>query len=86
MRKAEFYEFMREQTLRHERASRDMQRGLAALERRTEAEAVTLRELVEDSRAERAVLRDLVEESRAQRQALFRILDRLGPGPEPAAG
>jgi len=68
--RAEFYDFMREQTLRHERASREMQRGLRALERRTDAEV--------------EVLHDLVEEARAQRQALLAVLDRLGPGPASA--
>ncbi len=29
-------------------------------------------------------IRDLIAESRAQREALLRMLDRLGPGPEPA--
>jgi phytoene/squalene synthetase len=75
--KAEFYEFMREQTLRHEAASREMQRGLKALEKRADAEAEALRD-------QATALRDLVEESRAQRQALFSVLDRLGPGPASA--
>ena len=67
---SEFREFMREQSLRHERASRQMERGLWALERRIDAEVETLH--------------DLVEESRAQRQALLAVLDRLGPGPASA--
>ena len=77
MTRDEFYELMREQTMRHERASRRMERGLVALERRTDAEVDPLRKQSE-------VLGDLVEESRAQRQALLAVLDRLGPGPASA--
>lgn len=77
MTESEFREFMREQTLRHERASRDMQRELRTMERRTV-------EMIRRSDVELETLRDLVEESRAQRQALFAVLDRLGPGPAPA--
>lgn len=77
MTESEFRDFMREQTLRRERASREMQRGLRALERRTD-------EMVRRSDVQIETLRELVEEARAQRKGLLAAIDRLGPGPASA--
>lgn len=77
MTESEFRDFMREQTLRHERASRAMQRGLLSMERRTE-------EVVRKTDMQIETLHDLIDESRAQRQALLAMLDRLGGGPATA--
>jgi hypothetical protein len=67
---AEFRDFMREQTLRHERAMREVIRRTDEMVRRSDVQIDTLN--------------DLVEESRAQRAALFAMIDRLGPGPASA--
>ncbi len=77
MTEAEFRDFMREQTLRHERASRSTEAWLRIADRRT-------REMIKRSDEMIAELRDLREEfkdeSRALRAALFAMMDRLGPG------
>jgi len=74
---AEFRDFMREQTLRHERASRSTEAWLRIADRRT-------REMIKRGDETIAELRDLREEfkdeSRAQRAALFAMMDRLDPG------
>ena len=67
MTESEFRDFMREQTLRHERAMREVIRRTDEMVRRSDVQIDTLN--------------DLVEESRAQRTALFAMIDRLGPGP-----
>jgi hypothetical protein len=71
-----YKEFIREMTLRIERAMRQFARE--AREDRLRAQ--------EDHQQLFEELRDLREESRAQRQALLRILDRLDGkgGPQPA--
>lgn len=69
MTESEYREFIREQTLRHERATRRMERWLQLVERRTEAQI--------------AELRDLREESQAQRAALLLVLDELRSGGAP---
>lgn len=71
MTESEFRDFMREQTLRHERATRRMEQWLQTVERRTNVQIATLE--------------DLVEESRAQRAALFQMMDRLDSGGPPSA-
>jgi len=72
MTEAEFRDFMREQTLHHEAAMREVIRRTDEMIRRSDVEI--------------EALRDLREESRAQRAALFTMMDRLGPGgPPPAA-
>lgn len=73
MSEEEFREFIREQTLRHEHATRTMDRWLLTVDRRVEEQIAELRSLRTEHQ----------EESRAQRQALFAILDRLQDGPEP---
>ncbi len=70
MTESEFRDFMREQTLRHERAMREVIRRTDEMIRRSDVEI--------------EALRDLRDESRAQRAALLRMMDRLG-GPPPAA-
>ena len=70
MTESEFRDFMREQTLRHERAMREVIRRTDEMVRRSDVQIDTLN--------------DLVEESRAQRAALFAMIDRLGPGPASA--
>lgn len=76
---AEFRDFIREQTLRHERATRSVERWMQGVERRVD-------EMVRRSDAQIATLEDLVQESRAQREALFTVIDRLDSGgPPPAA-
>lgn len=84
MTEAEFREFIREQTLRHERASRATERWLRIADRRTDQMVRKTDELIrrsdfllEGMRQQREEFR---EESRAQRAALFQVLDRLGPG------
>lgn len=92
-------EFIREITLRHEKASRDTERWLRIADRRTDEmvrrtdemirkgdEMVRKGdEMIRKGDAVIAELRDLRAESQAQRAALFRMLDRLGPGgAEPA--
>ena len=79
MTEAEFREFMREQTLRHERASRSTEAWLRAVDQRTQ-------EMVRRSDEQIEALRDLREESRAFRDALLAMLDRLGPPEPPPAG
>lgn len=89
MSESDLKEFIREITLRHERASQQTDRWLQIADDRTQemirkGEEMTseLRDLREQMNSE---LRDLRAESRAQRAALFRMLDRLGPGgTEPA--
>lgn len=71
MTEAEFRDFIREQTLRHERATRSMERWLQAVELRTDEQISTLR--------------DLVEESQAQRATLFKMMDKLDSGGAPPA-
>lgn len=58
-------EFMRQLTLRHERAERRTARELAELTRKTDVQV--------------AQMNDLLEESRAQRQGLLALIDKLGP-------
>ena len=70
MTESEFRDFMREQTLRHERVMREVIRRTDEMVRRSDVQIDTLN--------------DLVEESRAQRAALFAMIDRLGPGPASA--
>lgn len=77
MTEAEFRDFMREQTLRHERASRSTEAWLRVVERRTDEMIRRGDEMISE-------LRDLREESKAQR-ALFKILDRLDSGEAPPA-
>jgi hypothetical protein len=72
MDEGDFRDFIREQTLRHERASRQTERGLRALERRTD-------EMVRRTDIQVEALRDLIQDSRAQRRALLAVLDRLPP-------
>ncbi len=78
MTEAEFREFIREQTLRHERATRSMERWLHGVERRVD-------EMVRRSDVQIATLEDLVQESRAQRAALFTMIDKLDSGGSPPA-
>lgn len=78
MTESEFREFIREQTLRHERATRSMERWLRSVELKTE-------EMVRRTDEQIATLQDLVQESRAQRAALFAMMDRLGDGGAPPA-
>ena len=81
---APYREFIREMTLRIERAMREFGREMARM--RTENRAFfevmqgEFRELRQESQAQRDEIRDLREESRAQTQALLRILDRLDNG------
>lgn len=90
MSEEEFREFIREQTLRHEHATRTMDRWLQTVDRRVEetverTEQIVRRtdEVIEEMRRLR---KSSEEESRAQRQALFAILDRLEGGAQPSAG
>ena len=82
-----FREFIREQTLRFERAIREIAREMRA-EREVILQEIGVHR--EESRRyfERldAELKDLLDESRAQRGALLRMLDRLdnGGGAAPA--
>jgi uncharacterized coiled-coil DUF342 family protein len=87
--------FLRELTLRQERVFRAMidrldEQGRAIREQgraiREQGRAIReqtqqMREQTEQMRAQR---REFVEESRAQRAALFRMLDRLDGGADPA--
>jgi len=79
-----YREFIREITLRIERAVREMVR-----ESRREREVVLaeIRDFREEWRGEtrewRDEMRELHEESRAQRKALLAILDRLNGGAQP---
>lgn len=78
MSEGDLKEFIREITLRHERASGETQEWLRIADERTG-------EMIRRGDEMIAELRDLRAESRAQRQALFRVLDRLDPGgAEPA--
>lgn len=83
MSEEEFRDFIREQTLRHEHATRTMDRWLETVDRRVE-------KMIQRSDVQIAELQRLGEEhkqeAQAQRQALFAILDRLESGPEPTAG
>lgn len=85
MTEPEFREFMRELTLRHERAMREMVRRTDEMIRRSDVQTEALVALREESRAQIEALVDLREESRAQRRALFAVLDRLDPGGQPPA-
>lgn len=93
MTDSDLREFIREQTLRHERASQATERWLRIADRRTDEMIKRTDEMIKRSdemikRSDEVIveLRDLREESRAQRAALFEVLDRLGPGqPPPAA-
>ncbi len=91
--------FIQEITLRHEKASRETERWLRIADRRTDemirkGDDMVRRtdemirkgdEMIGKSDVVIAELRDLRAESQAQRAALFRMLDRLGPGgAEPA--
>lgn len=71
MTESEFRDFMREQTLRHEVAMREVIRRTDEMIRRSDVEI--------------EALRDLREESRAQRAALLTMMDRLDPGGSPPA-
>lgn len=90
MSEEEFREFVRQQTLRHERASRRMDRWLETVDRRVEEIIERTEILRAESEVQIAELRNRREEhqqeARAQRKALFAILDRLADGPTPAAG
>lgn len=78
MSEGDLKDFIREITLRHERASRETREWLRIADERTG-------EMIRRGDEMIAELRDLRAESRAQRQALFRVLDRLGSGgTEPA--
>lgn len=68
--RAESREFMRQLTLRAEKANREA--------------IAELRDLRRGSEEHRAETADLRAESRAQTQALLRMIDRLGPGPATA--
>lgn len=78
MTESEFREFIREQTLRHERATRRMERWLQTVEVKTA-------DMTRAVDAQIATLEDLVEESRAQRAALFKMMDKLDSGGAPPA-
>lgn len=80
MTESELREFIREQTLRHEKASRVTERWLRIADRRTEEMVKRGDEMIRRSDEVIAELRDLRAESQAQRAALFQLLDRLGPG------
>ncbi len=83
---AAYREFTRELIVRFERAVRELVK-----ESRAEREVILSEmrahreEGREHHRAVMAQIEDQVAESRAQRQALFRLLDRLDGGAEPAA-
>lgn len=82
-----YREFIREITLRFERAMRSLAGELREESRATREEIRTTRE---ESRAYFEMLyaegRELRDESRAQTQALLRVIDRLdNGGPAPAA-
>ncbi len=84
--------FIAEITLRHEKASKETERWLRIADRRTDemirkGDEIVRRtdEMTRKGDAVIAELRDLRAEGQAQRAALFRMLDRLGPGgAEPA--
>ena len=85
MSDSDLKDFIREITLRHEKASQETDRWLRVAERRTDEMIRKGDEMVRKGDAVIAELRDLRAESQAQRAALFRMLDRLGPGgTEPA--
>lgn len=65
--------FIREITLRHERASKQTDHWLQIADARTQ-------EMIRKGDEMIAELRDLRAESQAQRAALLRVLDHLGPG------
>jgi hypothetical protein len=67
-------EFMRELVLRMERSERLLVDELAATRRELAAALGEIKDELVDQRAEQRA------EARAAREALFRILDRLGPG------
>jgi hypothetical protein len=85
---AEFRDFIREQTLRHERASRSTERWLRIADKRTDEMARRSDEMVKRSDELIAEIRELRAdfraESQAQRAALFAILDKLNGGAPPA--
>ncbi len=89
-----YREFIREITLRFERAMRSLTNEIRE-ERRTqreesrryfEAVLASIGEHREETRHLREESRDLREESRAQTQALLRMLDRLDNGGTAPAG
>lgn len=85
MSEGDLKEFIREITLRHERASREMQEWLRIADERTREMIRRGDEMVRRTDVMIAEFRDLRAESLAQRAALFQMLDRLGPGgAEPA--
>lgn len=82
MTEDDFRAFIREQTLRHERATRANEKWLRVAEQKLEDMVRRTDEMIEESREQR---REFREESRAQRAALFATLDRLNDsGPPPA--
>lgn len=85
MTDSDLREFIREQALRHERASQATERWLRIADRRTDEMVKRGDEMIKRSDEVIAELRDLREESRAQRAALFEVLDRIGPGQPPPA-
>lgn len=80
MTESEYREFIREQTLRHERATRSMERWMRVVERRTDEMVKRSDEIATELRSLRE---DFREESRAQRSALFAVLDELRAGGRP---
>ena len=74
-----YKEFIREMTLRIERAMRELARESR------EDRRIVLAEMRATHRDIREEIRDLRDESIAQREALLALIDRLrGNGPEPA--
>ena len=80
MKDVEFKEFMREITLRHERASRGTEAWLRVADERTQEMISKSDKLIEEVRALREDFRD---EAKAHRAALFQILDRMNGGGAP---
>jgi hypothetical protein len=85
---AEFRDFIREQTLRHERASRSTERWLRIADKRTDEMVTRSDEMIKRSNELISEIRELRadfrEESRAQRAALFAMMDKLDGGAPPA--
>ncbi|MBA2523815.1 MAG: hypothetical protein H0V25_10885 [Solirubrobacterales bacterium] len=78
MTESELRDFMREQSLRVERAQRSTEAWLRSVDRRTQ-------EMIRRTDEQIEALRDLRDESRAQRAALLSMIDRLSPGGQPPA-
>jgi len=74
---ADLREFIREITLRIERAMQRLDRAIDVMDRKTDA---ILEEMRLQFAQQREYLDDILVENRAQRDALFRILDRLDNG------